>query len=120
MLTLNDLATYHVGLELTDLFGKGRIRELLYDTKLRIAKDEEEIETWRMAYLEQSKAIKGLIDMKTAPSLALSEENERLKKELTKTKESLAALQEYCEAMEMKLMAGKKFYKGHWIEEETA
>lgn len=122
MLTQNDLTKYHTGLEITDLFGKGRMTELLYDLKLRISKDEEEIELWKSAYLEQGKAVKGLVDMRMEPERALQEENARLKKELQKAQESVEALQLYAESLEKKVVTGKKIYtnEAHWIKEESA
>lgn len=108
MLTANELAKYHIGFELTDLFGKGRMRELIYDARLRIAKDEEEIEQWRTACMAQSGAIKMLTESKTEPDRLLQEENERLKKELKNALINVDSLEQWAGSLEKKLEAYKK------------
>lgn len=102
-MTSNELRKYYTGIDLRDLFGLGRMKELVYDYRLQLAKDQEEIETWRTAYLEQSKAIAMLLDMKTEPLRAILEENERLKRELEKARDNEEAYTECIEALERKL-----------------
>ena len=122
MLTANELAKYHTGFELTDLFGKGRMRELIYDFRLQIAKDQEEIEIWKSAYLAQASAIKMLVETKTEPSRLLQEENERLKKELKNAQINVDSLQEWAGSLEKKLLVGAKISTNveNWVKEEDA
>ena len=122
MLTATDLANYNTGFELGDFFGRGRIKELLFDLKLRAVKDEEEIETWRSAYLEQSKAVKALVEMKAAPTKALQDENTKLQAEVARLKGEVEALKLYSESLERKIMVGEKISTNikNWVKEETA
>lgn len=103
MLTANELSAYHTGFEFGDLFGKGRMRELIYNFKLQLLKDQEEIEQWKTMAMAQAVVIPKMYEKITRPEENLLEENIALQKELGRALEMQQSLQEYAEDLERKL-----------------
>ena len=105
MLTANELNRYHTGFELGDLFGQGRMRELIYSYKLQLMKDQEEIEQWKSIAMTQAAVIPKLYNKIASPEENLKEENFALQKELGRALEMQDTLQAYAEGLERKLNA---------------
>lgn len=103
MLTQEDLRTYHTGFELFDPFGKGRMRELVYDYRLRLVKDSEEIEMWKYRFVEQARSIDLLVKLKTEPNNTLKAENEKLKEDLKYAELTIDSLTAWANRLEQLL-----------------
>ena len=105
MFTPNDLRNYHTGFEVGDMFGKGRMRELIYNYQLQLSDSQEKIAMLEHMYADQGKAISALVAMKSDPEKSLIEENARLHKDLEWAQSQIAALVEHCGALEAKVEA---------------
>ena len=105
MLTIEKLRNFDIGFEFGDMFRKGRIKELIFGMKERIAYDEGEIEKWRLTAQHQAEVINKLYNRLENQSYEaeLRAQNAELTKQLNQTLESMKALQEYAESLEKKL-----------------
>lgn len=57
MFTPETLRHFNTGFELGDIFGKGRMRELIFNMKEQLCEDQSEIEKWRMLAASQAELI---------------------------------------------------------------
>lgn len=103
MVTARELDRYHIGFELGDIFGKGRMRELLYTMKRSLAEANAETEKWKGIAMAQSQIIPVMFKKLTAPEENAKQENEALIKELARAIEMQNSLKEYAEDLELKI-----------------
>lgn len=100
MLTLDDLKKYHTGFELLDPFGRGRMRELLYDYRLQKVKDQSRIDELKEAYETQGKTVERLVKMKIAPNNELKERIAQLEGDLEYANLTIDSLTKWAESLE--------------------
>lgn len=134
MIDIKDLEYYNTEFEIGDIFGRGRMKELIFDMKERLCFDKAEIEKWQQIAADEAKMIGKLYERLEAQSYEqqLRDENEALRRELQKALEGQTALQEYADSLQKKLdethLSDVEAYrilksmqtKKNWIEEEVS
>ena len=134
MIDVNDLEYFNTDFEMGDIFGRGRMKELIFDMKERLCFDKAEIEKWQQIAADEAKMIGKLYERLEAQSYEqqLREENDRLRNELQKALDGQNALQEYADSLQKKLdethFSDVEAYrilksmqtKKNWIEEEVS
>lgn len=105
MLSVEALNHYNTGFEIGDIFGKGRMKELLFNMKEQLAFDQSEIDRWREVAIAQADVINKLYDRLENQSNEnrLREENDDLYCQLTRALEMQESLREYASSLEKKL-----------------
>lgn len=105
MIDIKDLEYFNTDFEMGDIFGRGRMKELIFDMKERLCFDKAEIEKWQQIAADEAKMIGKLYERLEGQSYEqqLREENDRLQNELKKALEGQAALQEYADSLQKKL-----------------
>ena len=103
MFSVSDLKGYHTGFEIGDLFGKGRMKELIYDYRNYKEKTDEELSQLRTIAMAQATIIPKMYHKIQNPEENLKDENAALQKELAKALQMQASLQEYAEDLERKI-----------------
>lgn len=134
MIDVKDLEYFNTDFEMGDIFGRGRMKELIFDMKERLCFDKAEIEKWQQIAADEAKMIGKLYERLEAQSYEqqLREENDRLRNELQKALDGQNALQEYADSLQKKLdethFSDVEAYrilksmqtKKNWIEEEVS
>lgn len=105
MLTIEALRHYNVGFEIGDMFGKGRMKELIFNFKEQLADDQGEIERWRQIAAQQAEVINGLYSQIDSQEYTrdLLAKNAELVKKLDESLERESYLQKYVESLEKNL-----------------
>ncbi len=121
MLTMEELKNYHRGFELFDPFGKGRMRELVYDYRLYQLNTSEEIEQLRKKNQKQSEAIDKLVKLKVEPNNRLIAEKEKLQEDLDYANVTIDSLTKWANRLESILAEnGIKLVGNRWVKEDIA
>lgn len=121
MLTPEELKEYHKGFELFDPFGKGRMRELVYDYRVYQAKASEEVDQLRKENEKQAEAIDKLVKMKMEPNNRLIAEKERLENDLKYANLTIDSLTQWANRLEGILNEnGIELIGNKWIKKESA
>lgn len=119
--TPEELRKYHIGFEVFDPCGKGRMRELIYDYRLSLMRDKSEIDRLKALSEDQAACIDSIIKMKLAPSREVELERDNLKKELDSANLTIVGLKEWAECLERILSEhGIDLPRNKWIEKESA
>lgn len=105
MISLEDLKHYNTGFELGDIFGKGRMKELIFDMKEKICFDKGEIEKWQQIAAEEAELIAKLYNKIESQSYEqqLREENADLQRQLARALETQKSLEEYATSLKSQL-----------------
>lgn len=136
MLSLEDLKYFNTGFELGDVFGSGRMKELIFDMKEKICHDKAVIERWQQIAMDEAQLITKLYDQleKQSYENSLREENKDLSEKLERSLESLKALEEYAASLQKKVeeyeVSDTEVYRliksmrnkkpGEWMQEEVS
>ena len=134
MIDIKDLEYFNTDFEMGDIFGRGRMKELIFDMKERLCFDKAEIEKWQQIAADEAKMIGKLYERLETQSYEqqLRDENEALRRELQKALDGQNALQEYANSLQKKLdethFSDVEAYrilksmqtKKNWIEEEVS
>lgn len=121
MLTPEELKEYHRGFELFDPFGKGRMRELVYDYRVYQAKTNEDLDQLRQENKKQAEAIDKLVKMKIEPNNRLLAEKEKLEDDLRYANLTIDSLTQWANRLEGILKEnGIELIGNKWIKKEIA
>ena len=60
MLSIEDLRYFNTGFEMSDPFGKGRLKQLIFDTREKLCFDKGEIEKWQQIAADEARLINKL------------------------------------------------------------
>lgn len=105
MLTVEALRHYNTGFELGDIFGSGRMKDLIWSFKEQLAEDQGEIAQWQEVAKSQADLIERLYSRleEQASEPELRKENEELRRQVSNMEEMIRSLLEYNESLEGKL-----------------
>lgn len=121
MLTMEELKNYHRGFEFFDPFGKGRMRELVYDYRLYQINSSEEIEKLHMKNKKQAEAIDKLVKLKVEPNTRLLAEKAQLEEDLKYANLTIDSLTQWADRLEGILAEnGIKLVGNKWVKEDIA
>ena len=122
MFSPEQLEHFHIGFDPSDLFGKGRMKELIFDYRSYIFQARGDIELWRSRFMEQSKSVDLLVQMNTNSFEDLKAENEKLKEDLAYATATVESLTKWAGRLEKILNENGIRLTGEtgYIKEETA
>ena len=105
MIGVEDLKHFNTGFEIGDIFGKGRMKELIFDMKERLCYDKSEIEKWQLIAADEAKMITKLYDQLEGQSYEaeLRRENAELSAKLERALEMQKSLEEYSASLKKQL-----------------
>ena len=105
MISIEDLKHFNTGFEISDIFGKGRMKELIFDMKERLCYDKSEIEKWQQIAADEATMITKLYEQLEGQSYEaeLRRENAELSAKLEKALEMQKGLEEYAASLKKEL-----------------
>ena len=121
MLTMDELKNYHRGFEFFDPFGKGRMRELVYDYRLYQINTNEELDKLKQENQKQAEAIDKLVKLKIEPNNKMLAEKAQLEEDLKYANLTIDSLTQWANRLECILAEnGIKLVGNRWVKEEIA
>lgn len=105
MITPEQLEHFNTGFELSDAFGKARLKNLIFEMREQLLFDRSEVEKWRIIAEKQAEVISDLYFKLEHPDYeqALRDDNKILYEKLQRSLEVQSSLQEYASDLEHKL-----------------
>lgn len=121
MLTMDELKNYHRGFEFFDPFGKGRMRELVYDYRLYQINTNEELDKLKQENQKQAEAIDKLVKLKIEPNNKMLAEKAQLEEDLKYANLTIDSLTQWANRLEGILAEnGIKLVGNRWVKEDIA